>query len=149
MPHRNRVPLLALVVLALAAFTFIATQLSSGQAPQTSQPALKMKVLRDKVHVKNSPNQTEIATFKKQLQENERQLEDSIPKHVPLKVKVKKEKEAGFKDLKNEQWAREFELEVTNTGTKPIKHVIFSCAFILLDANAHQGVLRNKEKERC
>ena len=136
MPHRNRVPLLALVVLALAAFTFIATQLSSGQAPQTSQPALKMKVLRDKVHVKNSPNQTEIATFKKQLQENERQLEDSIPKHVPLKVKVKKEKEAGFKDLKNEQWAREFELEVTNTGTKPIYSLYL---YVVTDIKAAAG----------
>ena len=53
-------------------------------------------------------------------QENERQFEDLIPKHVPIKIKIKKEKEAGFKDLNNEQWAREFELEVTNTGTKPI-----------------------------
>ncbi|HKR21208.1 MAG TPA: hypothetical protein VJS17_01390, partial [Pyrinomonadaceae bacterium] len=30
------------------------------------------------------------------------------------------EKETAFKDLKNEKWATEFELEVTNTGTKPI-----------------------------
>ena len=149
MPHHNPLPLFARLLLTLAPCGFIATQLSTGQAPQTNQLALKMRVLRDKVQVKKSATQFEVATFKKQLQENERQLEDSIPKHVPLKVKVKKEKEAGFKDLKNEQWAREFELEVTNTGTKPIKHVIFSCAFILLDANAHQGVLHNKEKERC
>jgi hypothetical protein len=53
-------------------------------------------------------------------QENERELVDLIPKHVPIKIKIKKEKEAGFKDLNNEKWAREFELEVTNTGTKPI-----------------------------
>ena len=58
-------------------------------------------------------------------QEEERQLEDLIPKHVPIKIKIKKEKEAGFKDLKNEKWAREFELEVTNTGTKPIYVVYF------------------------
>jgi hypothetical protein len=34
--------------------------------------------------------------------------------------KLKKEKEESFKDLKNEKWLREFELEVTNTGDKPI-----------------------------
>ncbi len=47
-------------------------------------------------------------------------LDDQIPKHVPIKIKIKKEKEAAFKDLKNERWARDFELEVTNTGDKPI-----------------------------
>ncbi|HXQ37612.1 MAG TPA: hypothetical protein VN843_26605 [Anaerolineales bacterium] len=135
MPH-NRVPLLGLVMLALVASAFIATQLSSGQAPQTSKPPLKMRVLRDKVHVKNSPNESEIANFKKQLQENERQLEDSIPKHVPLKIKIKKEKEAGFKDLKNERWAREFELEVTNTGKKPI---YFLYLYVVTDIKAAKG----------
>src|SRR2546423_609332 len=52
--------------------------------------------------------------------QNERQLENLIPKHVPLDVKLTKEKEKAFKDLKNENWARDFELEITNTGEKPI-----------------------------
>ncbi|PYS46835.1 MAG: hypothetical protein DMF68_17850 [Acidobacteria bacterium] len=47
-------------------------------------------------------------------------LEDTIPKHLPIKVKIKKEKEQAFKDLKNEKWMRDFEIEVTNTGDKPI-----------------------------
>jgi hypothetical protein len=47
-------------------------------------------------------------------------LDDQVPKHLPIKIKIKKEKEAAFKDLKNERWARDFELEVTNTGDKPI-----------------------------
>jgi hypothetical protein len=50
----------------------------------------------------------------------ERELEDTIPKHLPLKAKIRKEKEKAFKDLKNEKWLRDFELEVTNTGDKPI-----------------------------
>jgi hypothetical protein len=50
----------------------------------------------------------------------ERELVDTIPKHLPIKVKIKKEKEKAFKDLKNEKWVRDFELEVTNTGDKPI-----------------------------
>jgi hypothetical protein len=53
-------------------------------------------------------------------QSEERVLEDTIPKHLPIKVKIKKEKEKAFKDLKNEKWLRDFELEVTNTGDKPI-----------------------------
>jgi hypothetical protein len=50
----------------------------------------------------------------------ERELEDKIPKHLPIRVKLKKEKEKAFKDLKNEKWLRDFELEVTNIGDKPI-----------------------------
>jgi hypothetical protein len=58
---------------------------------------------------------------------DERVLEDKVPKHLPIKVKLKKEKEKTFKDLKNEKWARALELEVTNTGDKPI----YSLSFIL------------------
>jgi hypothetical protein len=125
----NRVSILCLVLVALILSAFIATQLTTGQAPQTDNQPLKMKVLRDKAHVKNSPGPWEVAAFRRtvpQEQENERKLEDQIPKHVPIKIKIKKEKEAGFKDLNNERWAREFELEVTNTGTKPIYSLYLS-----------------------
>lgn len=50
----------------------------------------------------------------------ERSFENKIPSHIPLKIKIKKEKEQSFKDVKNEEWLREFELELTNTGDKPI-----------------------------
>jgi hypothetical protein len=50
----------------------------------------------------------------------ERVFENKIPAHIPIKIKVKKEKEKSFKDLKNEKWLSEFELELTNTGDKPI-----------------------------
>ena len=119
----NRVSILCLVLVAAVASAFIATQLTTGQAPQTNNQPMKTKVLRDKGHVRHSPGPWEVAAFRRtmpQEQENERKLEDQIPKHVPIKIKIKKEKEAGFKDLNNERWAREFELEVTNTGTKPI-----------------------------
>jgi len=49
----------------------------------------------------------------------ERVLENKIPAHIPIKIKIKKEKEQSFKDLKNEKWLAEFELEVTNTGNEP------------------------------
>lgn len=59
----------------------------------------------------------------------EREIENKIPKHLPLKVKLKKEKEEKVKDFKNEEWVREFELEVTNTSDKPI---YFLSMYILL-----------------
>lgn len=50
----------------------------------------------------------------------ERIFENKIPAHIPIKIKVRKEKEESFKDFKNERWLSQFELEVTNTGDKPI-----------------------------
>ncbi|HEX8148737.1 MAG TPA: hypothetical protein VF591_16260 [Pyrinomonadaceae bacterium] len=52
---------------------------------------------------------------------NERAFENAIPRHVPIKVKLKSEK--SFKDLKNKGWARELKLEVKNTGSKPIHYL--------------------------
>jgi hypothetical protein len=52
----------------------------------------------------------------------ERELEDKIPKHLPIKVKVK--------NLNNEKWARDIEIEVTNTGNKPIYHLSLSLFFV-------------------
>src|ERR1051325_1168750 len=133
----NRIPIVCLVLLALTASGFVATQLNSGQAPKKDNSPLKIKVLRDKAHVKYSPGQIEVAAFRKTLpQENERQLINLIPKHVPVKIKIKKEKEAGFKDLSNEKWAREFELEVTNTGTKPIYSLYL---IVITDVTAAAG----------
>lgn len=69
-------------------------------------------------------------------QDEEGQLETIVPKHVPLKIKIKKEKEKEFKDLNNERWARDFELEITNTGDKSI----YSLAFMLvLDVKDDSG----------
>lgn len=52
--------------------------------------------------------------------QQERQFENRIAKHVPLDVKLTKAKEKNWKDLKNENWARDFELEITNRGDKSI-----------------------------
>ena len=50
----------------------------------------------------------------------DRLFENKIPAHIPIKVQIKKDKERSFRDLKNAKWLREFALEVTNTGDKPI-----------------------------
>jgi hypothetical protein len=52
--------------------------------------------------------------------DEKREIEDKIPKHLPLKVKLKQEKEDKIKNFKNDEWLFDFELEVTNTSDKPI-----------------------------
>jgi len=49
-----------------------------------------------------------------------RSFENKIPPHVPLKIKIKKEKEDKALDLNNKNWVRDIEIEVTNTSDKPI-----------------------------
>jgi len=54
-----------------------------------------------------------------------RQVEYNIPKNLPIKVKLKAQKEAKIKDMGNTEWLRDFELEVTNLSDKPIYFVEF------------------------
>lgn len=49
-----------------------------------------------------------------------RLFENKIPPHVPLKIKIKKEKEEKALDFNNKNWCRDIEIEVTNTSDKPI-----------------------------
>src|SRR5690242_13056397 len=56
----------------------------------------------------------------------ERVFDNKIPVHIPIKIKIKKEKEESFKNLNNEKWTTEFELELTNTGDKPIYFLYIS-----------------------
>jgi len=56
----------------------------------------------------------------------ERTFENQLPAHIPIKIKIKKEKEQSFKDLKNEKWLGESEFELTNTGDKPIYFLYLS-----------------------
>jgi len=52
---------------------------------------------------------------------DERKFENTIPAHVPLKVKLRNEQ--SFKNHKNKKWLRELEVEVKNTGSKPIYYL--------------------------
>lgn len=65
-----------------------------------------------------------------------REFENTIPAHVPLKVKLRNEQ--AFKDKKNKEWGRDLEIEVKNTGTKPIYFmymVVDLPDFVLDDGN--------------
>src|SRR3712207_4633634 len=52
-----------------------------------------------------------------QSQPEAKELDDKIPKHLPIKVKVK--------NLDKKNWVREVEVEVKNTGDKPIYFLSF------------------------
>ncbi|HKR21952.1 MAG TPA: hypothetical protein VJS17_05115 [Pyrinomonadaceae bacterium] len=54
-----------------------------------------------------------------------RLFENRIPDHLPIKVKIKREKEKRFRDLENQNWVRDLELEVKNVGEKPIYFLFF------------------------
>ena len=56
--------------------------------------------------------------------EGEREVVYKIAKHLPIKFKVKKPEK--LKDARNEDWLGELEVEVTNTGTKPIYYLTVS-----------------------
>jgi hypothetical protein len=68
-------------------------------------------------------------------EKEEREIEDKIPKHLPIKVKIKKPEK--LKDSKNEDWFNDLEVEITNTGSKPIYFV--EIALFLPDVEAANG----------
>jgi hypothetical protein len=72
-----------------------------------------------------------------QSTEGKRHLDLQVPEHLPIKVKLKKDKEEGFSDLKNERWIRDLELEVKNTGDRPI--YALSLAWVLTEVKMPDG----------
>jgi hypothetical protein len=114
----KRISLLLAVILVASLFVFIATTFIRGQTVPSTHSRITVLRRKDQLNVK--PTAEEIALFRRQAAQEERALEDKIPKHVPLKIKIRAEKEKSFKDLNNEKWMRDFELEVTNTSGKPI-----------------------------
>jgi len=116
MLSHKRISLLLALTLVAALPAVIATTLRRGQTTPLTNP--KIKILRRKGQRNVPPTMAEIASFRSQLPKEERTFENTIPKHVPIKIKLKKEK--AFKDLTNAQWYQDFELEVTNTSDKPI-----------------------------
>lgn len=54
-----------------------------------------------------------------------RLLENRVPEHLPIRVQIKREKEKTFRNLGNQDWARDLELEIKNTGDKPIYFLFF------------------------
>jgi len=121
-------PTLRLVLalaLAVSSLTFLAITLHAANPRESALATpFKAKILRRKDKTKDKLSAAEIAALQSQASpQEERKFEDEIPKHVPIKFKLKAEKEKKFKDLQNPLWYRDFELEVTNTSNKPIYYL--------------------------
>lgn len=65
-----------------------------------------------------------------------RSFENKTPPHVPLKIKIRKNKEEKALDLNNKNWFRDIEIEVTNTSDKPVYFLSLHIAMpdVLTDA---------------
>src|SRR6202040_2966940 len=101
----------SLLILSILLFCGSLTLLFyQGKGEAFSPQQAKMKVMRGKDKTKQGPTAAEIAAFRnvgrKGLTKGQdqaspqvkpkRQLDDLIPKHVPIKIKIKKEKEKDF-----------------------------------------------------
>jgi hypothetical protein len=100
------------ITLTVLGAIFVATR---GDRSYAAPQKKTVTVLRKKDHLTVKPTAQEVTA---QSPEVERVLEDKIPKHLPLKIKIK--------NLNNEKWARDLEIEVKNTGDKPIYYLSFS-----------------------
>ncbi len=117
----KRICWLVISLLIISASMIIFTRLGSRQT-SAAPKGPRMKVLRRKDQLGLKPTKEEIAYNQSGSQE-ERGLEDKVPKHLPIKIKIRSEKEKAFKDLNNERWARDLELELKNTGDKAIYYI--------------------------
>jgi hypothetical protein len=116
--YKTRMLSLLILFVALTAI-FLTTRNSEGRHAAPDKKTIK--VLRKKEQLGVKPSAQEIAAASL-AQQPERELEDRIPKHLPIKVKVK--------NLNNEKWTREVEIEIKNTGDKPIYFLMFSLFFV-------------------
>ncbi len=107
MKYRQRLVFVARVFFGLFVITLALALLSKGRfGPDSSRVA-------------QAARKTQAAPAKKRL------LENRVTEKFPVKVKIKREKENRFRDLENEDWARDLELEVKNIGEKPIYFLYF------------------------
>lgn len=124
---RNYKSITLSILITLIAFAAIAIVTRGGRGYAATDKKT-LKVLRKKEHLGVKPTAQEIAAAPSP--EVERELEDNIPKHLPLKIKVR--------NLKSEKWVREFALEITNTSDKPIYY--FRMFLDLPDVKAEDGI---------
>ena len=118
------------------------------QNSATASGVKVVRVLRRKDRKYDKPTAAEAASAYKVEDKNEREFENKIPSHLPVKVKLRAEKEKATKDLANERWQRDLELEVKNTGDKPIYYlsIIVQIPEIQLDGNPVSVHIRYGER---
>lgn len=118
-----------MLAVTLVSVTLIALGLTLDVGHTAPAKPLRAKLLRRHDKTTAKPDNADKDYLRKHAavqeeKKEERQLEDKIPKHLPITIKVRKDKEKAFRDLDNKDWGRDFELEVKNTGTKPIYRLV-------------------------
>jgi len=104
--------MLAVTLAAASAVLVVATLNVSGTTSTPSTP-IKARLLRRQGKTKEKPTAQEKAYLRAHAQEDkkeERVFENKIPGHLPIKVKLRAEKEKAAKDLANNRWHRDLEL---------------------------------------
>src|SRR5882724_292326 len=115
------IKLVLVVALVISLLAVLGVTVNPGRTASTEP--LTGKLLRRHDKKKLRPNARESDLLRKQTfqhEPHERLVGNTIPERVPIRVKLKAEKEAKFKDLNNSDWVRDFELEVTNKSDKQI-----------------------------
>jgi hypothetical protein len=120
----KRISLALLTALVVSAATIVMPRPGHGQSPAKPK-GLSVKVLRRKGDFSLLPTAQEAAAAQKA---REREVKDEIPAHVPIKIKLRNE--GKVKDLDNDNWLADLEIEVRNTGTKPIYFLRLGMSFV-------------------
>jgi len=116
------------MVLSIAVLVALGLSLDVGHTAPAKQ--LKAKLLRPAnsdfsklTDAEKDYLQTHAAV--QEEKKEEREFENKVPGHLPIKVKLRAEKEKAAEDMANDRWHRDLELEVKNTGDKPIYYMYF------------------------
>lgn len=124
MQKLQRMALVFLVTSIVTIAAFVATQDSQSKS-SASVKQKTVKVLRKKSQLGMFPTAQELAAAQ---DVEEREIVDKIPVHLPIKIKIKNPEKA--KDLENDRWLADLEIEVKNTGTKPIYFLRLGLSFV-------------------
>ncbi|HKP39330.1 MAG TPA: hypothetical protein VJT71_20905, partial [Pyrinomonadaceae bacterium] len=106
--------MLAVTLAGASAVLVVATLNVSGTTSTPPNP-IKARLFRREGRTKEKPTAQEKTYLRAHVQEDkkeERVFENKIPGHLPIKVKLRAEKEKAAKDLANDRRHRDLELEV-------------------------------------
>lgn len=130
------------LALTLAISLLVVIGITSNISETASANPLKGVLFRRHDKKKANPNASEVNFLRKQTTtqdspREERKFENQIPEHLPIKVKIRAEKEKAAKDLGNDRWHRDLQIEVKNTGDKPIFYISIIIEFPEMQANGN------------
>jgi hypothetical protein len=132
----QRVSLLLAAILLASSVALVVIAYSEGETSASTQPRFSGLLRRhDRQKAKLTNAETNMLR-RGQEKAEERVLEDRTPKNVPIKVKIREEVLKKFKDVKNDRWHRDLEIDVKNTGNKPIYFMYFT---VVLDDVTKNG----------